>query len=179
MIPSGRRFVVNKQRFAIEQITAILTQAELGASVADLCRKASSKKCAESKNRRPEGQRLKDHRLGDDAAMLAGALGVGRDREGRHEVKIALVSSQVALPSAVKSLTTGSKSRTWSWRSIASRWARPFSRSFWRWAVLMSVMGSIPVLGGPTRSVRLEHGPRRGRAVSNASSSEPELQGSR
>lgn len=35
-------------------------------------------------------------------------------------------------------------------------------------AGLMSVMCSIPVWGGPTRSVRLEHGPRRGRGESNS-----------
>ena len=52
--------------------------------------------------------------------------------------------SQVALASGVKSFTTGSKSSTWSWRSVASRWARPFSRSFWRWAEEMSVMCSAP-----------------------------------
>jgi putative transposase len=35
----GGGFVVKKKRFAIEQITANLMQAELGTPVADLCRK--------------------------------------------------------------------------------------------------------------------------------------------
>jgi hypothetical protein len=47
------------------------------------------------------------------------------------------VRSQVALPSGVKSLTTGSKSRAPCFWSRAARWARPFSRSFWRWAGLI------------------------------------------
>ena len=42
------------------------------------------------KSRRPEGQRLRVSASGDDATVRAGALGVGRDREGRCEMQIAL-----------------------------------------------------------------------------------------
>jgi len=42
------------------------------------------------KSRRPEGRRLRDGDLCDDAPMLAGKFGVGRDRSRRREVEIAL-----------------------------------------------------------------------------------------
>jgi hypothetical protein len=42
------------------------------------------------KSRRPEGRRLSVGGSGDDAPMLAGALGVGRDCACRCEVEIAL-----------------------------------------------------------------------------------------
>jgi putative transposase len=35
---TGRSFVVKRRRFAVEQITAILKQAELGTPIAELCR---------------------------------------------------------------------------------------------------------------------------------------------
>jgi hypothetical protein len=35
-------------------------------------------------------------------------------------------------------------------KSMAARWARPLSRSFWRWAEVMSCMCSIPVWADPS-----------------------------
>lgn len=43
-----------------------------------------------SRGRRPEGRRLVGSESGDDAPMLAGDVGVGRDRAGRYEVEVAL-----------------------------------------------------------------------------------------
>jgi len=42
------------------------------------------------KGRRPEGRRLRVSGSGDDPPMLAGEVGVGRDRARRCEVEIAL-----------------------------------------------------------------------------------------
>lgn len=44
--------------------------------------------CGES--RRPEGRRLRISGSGDDAPMLAGEIGVSRDRLRRGEVEVAL-----------------------------------------------------------------------------------------
>ena len=43
-----------------------------------------------AESRRPEGRRLKGAGSGDDASMLAGELGVGRDRARWLVVEIAL-----------------------------------------------------------------------------------------
>ena len=42
---------------------------------------------APAKSRRPEGRRLMDSAAGDDAPMLTGELGIGRDRPRQREIE--------------------------------------------------------------------------------------------